>query len=120
MSLTNKKLIRDINSAYLKGDTGFVSAHLTEDMCWNIVGMPVIIGKNEFLKAVKTLELENFPSISAKSIISEGEYVVVESSGRDTTNRTASSYRAYCDIYLIQKGKIKELTTYVVDTAFSS
>ena len=61
-----------------------------------------------------------FPADNVKNIIAEGEYVVVESTGKSETKTEISNSPAYCDIYRIKDEKIQELTTYVVDTALNS
>lgn len=118
MLVKNKELLQLIKQEFSKDNTEFVLAHLSDDVKWNIVGMPIIVGKNEFIKTMKMFELwrsneeENFSSIKIKNVIAEGEYVVVESSGKfDTT--------AYCDICRISDGIVQEITTYVVDTTFN-
>ena len=88
----------------------FYLDHLAEDRKWNIVGMPVIVGKNEFLETIKELRLENFNTSKIKNIVAEGEFVVVESTGKTTGNY-------FCDIYQIKYDKIQELTSYIVDTS---
>ena len=88
----------------------FYLDHLAENMKWNIVGMPVIEGKKEVLETIKELHLENFSSSKIKNIVAEGEFVVVESSGK-----TSGNY--FCDIYQIKYDKIQELTSYIVDTS---
>ena len=90
--------------------------YLAKDIKWNIVGMPLICGKNEFIETVNSLELENFKSTKIKNIISEGEFVVVESVGNVNVKTNNSNTPAYCDIYRIKEGKICELTTYIIDT----
>ena len=116
MSAKNKKLIKKINEAFSKGDTEFVLDNLADNIRWNIVGLPTISGKGDFLKTMEMFELENFPDITVKNIIGEGDYVVVESTGTAVT-KTGQPYNpAYCDVYLLKDGKIQELTTYVVDT----
>lgn len=122
--MTNKKLIEKINEEFSKGNNEFYLDYLTDDIRWNIVGMPTIYGKRNFLKAIQTLELENFPVMTVKNIIAEGDYVVVESIGTASKRRPYSPFRqgmalprlTYCDVYLFKGGKILELTTYVVDT----
>ncbi len=75
MSAKNKKLIQKINEAYSKGNTEFVLDNLDNNIRWNIVGMPTIHGKKDFLKTMKMFELENFPNITVKNVIAEGDYV---------------------------------------------
>jgi ketosteroid isomerase-like protein len=110
MSTKNKELVKKINDALSKGNTEFVIAHLADDITWNIVGMPAVNGKSEFLKTMKMMVIESFPDIAVKNIIAEGDYVVVESTGKNLDN-------SFCDIYHLKNEKIWELTTYIVDTS---
>ena len=113
MSIKNKNLVKKINEALSKGNTEFVSVHLADDIRWNIVGMPTVSGKSEFLKTMKMMVIESFPDITVKNIIAEGDYVVVESTGNA---KTGESYNpSYCDVYHLKDEKIQELTTYIVD-----
>ena len=83
--------------------------YLDDDIKWKIVGMPVIKGKIEFLETIKELHLENFNPNKIKNILSEGEFVVVES-----ISKTSNNY--FCDIYHLRDEKILGLTSYIVDT----
>lgn len=119
MPANNKQILQMIMQAFSKHNKEFVLSHLAEDIKWNIVGMPVIEGKNNFLNAMKMLELESFTSVNIKNIIAEGEYVVVESESCIKYNSGISDNTAHCDIYRFKDGKIHEVTTYAVDTAGS-
>jgi limonene-1,2-epoxide hydrolase len=110
MSERNKHLINKIIDAISTENGKLYLNHLADDIKWNIVGMPVIKGKKEVLETIKELKLENFSSDKIKNIVAEGEFVVVESSGK-----TASNY--FCDIYQLKNEKIQELTSYIVDTS---
>jgi ketosteroid isomerase-like protein len=115
MSAKNKELVKKINEALSKGDFEFVSAHLADNVRWNIVGMPIVSGKNDFLETMKSIIIEDFSAIAINNIIAEGDYVVVES--RCNANaKTKESYNpSCCDIYHLTNGKIQDLTTYIVD-----
>ncbi len=115
MSAKNTEIVKRIIKLFNSNNYNTCSDYLAENIKWNIVGMPVIHGKSEFIKAVNSLELENFSFSRIKNIISKGNYVVVESTGEDAANNPA-----YCDIYYFKNGKINELTTYIIDTALSS
>jgi ketosteroid isomerase-like protein len=110
MSERNKHLIKRIMDAISRENGNFYLDHLAENMKWNIVGMPVIEGKKEVLETIKELHLENFNLSKIKNIVAEGEFVVVESTGKTTGNY-------FCDIYQIKYDKIQELTSYIVDTS---
>ena len=115
--IKNKELLQMIMEAFSNNEMEFVLSHLADDVSWNIVGMPVIRGKREFLEALKTMELENFTSVNIKNIIAEGNYVVVESVRKTGTKTMTLNNPSYCDIYCITDGKIREITTYAVDTS---
>jgi len=116
MSVKNKKIVKQIIELFTGNNHDLYSEYLTENIKWNIVGMPLISGKIEFIKAVKSLELENFSLSRIKNIISESEFVVVESVGYLKVRTNSSDMPAYCDIYRIKNGKICEMTTYIIDT----
>lgn len=120
MSKKNKRIVEKILKEFAKKNNASYLDYLADNIRWNIVGMPSISGKSEFVKAVVTLEIENFPSVNVDKIIAEGDYVVVESRGKDINETGENNSPAYCDIYCIKNGKIQELTTYVVDTTITS
>lgn len=116
MSVKNKNIVKKIIEMFTGNNHGSYLDYLAEDIKWNIVGMPIIYGKCDFIKAVNSLELENFYSSIIKNIISDREFVVVESVGHANVKTNSSFAPAYCDIYRIREGKICELTTYIIDT----
>lgn len=128
MSEQNKNLVQIITEAFSKGHAETVSGYIDENIKWNIVGMPEINGKKDFLDTIKLMELvpqkensyeKNYPDITLKNIIAEGDYVVVESSGSLNTNQEEPFTPSCCSIYFIMNGKIRELTTYMVDVSLN-
>ena len=115
MSVKNKKIVKQIIELFTGNNQDLYSEYLTENIKWNIVGMPLICGKSQFIKTVKSLELENFSLSRIKNIISEKEFVVVESVGSVNAQTNNSVLQVYCDIYQIKDGKVCKLTTYIID-----
>lgn len=109
ISLRNKKIVEKFVSAFIKRNYESFMNYLADDIKWNIVGMPSINGKQNFLEAMEMIEI--WPG-SLKNLIADGDFVVIE-----TRNRLMNNNPAHCDIYRIDKGKIKEVTTYIVDTS---
>jgi hypothetical protein len=62
------------------------------------------------------LQLESFPVITLKNVISEGNLVVVESTGKATTKAGKPYNQSYCDIFRFVGEQLQEITTYL-DTA---
>ena len=115
MSVTNKKIVKKIIEVFANSDNNLNLCYLDDDIRWNIVGMPAISGKSDFIKTINSLELENFRLSNIRNILSEGEFVVVESTNKLVNKLSVTNYTAYCDIYRIKNEKVYELTTYIVD-----
>jgi limonene-1,2-epoxide hydrolase len=117
MQVKNKQIVKKIIEVFINNNQDAILNYLADNIKWNIVGMPQIRGKKEFINAINSLELENFSTSEIKNVISEGEFVVVESIGQLTAQINSFHAPSYCDIYRIKYGKVCELTTYIIDTA---
>lgn len=123
MSLRNKKIVEKFVSEFVNRNYDSYMRFLDDDIRWNIVGMPPITGKQNFLEAMEMMDIWQSsskrmysPAGSRKNVIAEGEYVVIENQNSSLNNDIRHN-PAHCDIYRINKGKIKEVTTYIVDTS---
>ncbi len=110
--------IKKISEEFAKGNLEFSAAYLADDIKWNILGNSSIIGKQQVLEVSKMSQLENFPVITIKNIIAEGNYVVIESTGKARTKSGKHYNQIYCDIFYFQNEKLQEITTYL-DTLVS-
>ncbi len=102
-----------------KGNFELYKSFLEDDVQWNILGNNPIIGKEQVLEVLKMAQLKNFPVITIKTIIAEGNTVVIESTGVATTKKGNPYNQTYCDVYHFKDEKINEFTTYL-DTALSN
>ena len=110
MSDKNKQVVMKLIETVSKEENNSYLNHLAEDIKWDIVGMPIIKGKEEFIEMMKELNLENFTTNKIRNVISAGKFVVVESGGINSGNNS-------CDIYQLKNGKIIGLTSYIVDAS---
>jgi limonene-1,2-epoxide hydrolase len=117
MSIKNKKVVIRFMSDFMEGKDKSYMKILADDIRWNIVGMPSIYGKQNFIQAMDRMDLFKFsssekmkPIDKVKNLIAESDFVVVESSGKNSNSCS-------CDVYKIKNGKIEELTSYIVDTS---
>jgi uncharacterized protein len=118
MPINNQELIRKISEAFVKGDIEYFKTYLTDDIKWNILGTNPIIGKKAVLEVYNMSELESFPVSVIKNIVANGNYVVVESTGKATTKNGKPYYQSYCDVFRFSGDQLQEITTYL-DTALS-
>lgn len=119
-ALENKQLMQDIFFELSKGnDKPFIEA-MSDDMQWNWMGTgqwsKTFKGKstviNELWAAVKTTINQPF-KLFANLIIAEGDYVVVEANGHNTTPDGKIYNNKYCWVCRIAEGKLQELNEYM-------
>jgi len=121
MSATeNKQLMQDIFSELSKGnDKPFIEA-MGEDFQWTWMGSgqwsKTFKGKesvlNELWAGVKTAITQPFKA-AAHRFIADGDYVVVEASGQNTTPDGKTYNNKYCWVCRIAEGKLQELNEYM-------
>ena len=116
----NKKLMQFIFDELSKGnDQPFVEA-MADDMQWtwmgsgqwsrSFVGKQSVLG--ELWSAVRAT-LKPPYKVIAHRFIADGEYVVVEASGQNTTPDGKSYNNKYCWVCRISEGKLHELNEYM-------
>jgi ketosteroid isomerase-like protein len=115
---SNKQLLKKISEEFARGNLSFFEEYLAEDIKWNILGEVTIVGKEQVLQLSKMTQLQSFPVIKIKNIISEGDYVVIESTGEAKTIEGKSYNQVYCEVFRFDNEKLQEITTYL-DTALS-
>ena len=104
---------KEISEAFATGNYKFAEAYLADNIVWNILGENPVVGKDAVLEVGKLSQLESFPTITIKTVVSEGNYVVIESTGEANTKNGQPYNQTYCDIYRFSEGKLQEITTYL-------
>lgn len=127
----NKKLIRQLYGELSNGNTKPFIDCLAEDIRWIVIGTTKFSGTIEGKQNVVdklfdrvAAQLSGPTKTTIKNVIAEGEYVVVESSGLVVTTAGKPYNNAYCEIFRLAGGKIKEVTVYLdtglVDSVFGA
>ena len=119
-SAENKQLMQSIFSELSKGNSKPFVENLADDVRWTITGTTKWSKAFQGKQAVLTDLLEPLRlqfavpyKATAHRIIAEGEHVVVEGRGCVTTKAGLPYNNAYCWVYRIAEGKIKEITEYL-------
>lgn len=127
----NKQLVRQLYAELSKGNTKPFIDCLAEDIRWTIIGTTKFSGTIEGKQNVVNklfdrvaAQLNGPTKTTIKNLIAEGEYVVVESSGRVVTTAGKPYNNTYCEIFRLAGGKVKEVTVYLdtalINTTFSA
>jgi len=119
MPESNNKDLKKFTEQHGVGEDEIEAECLADDIRWNIIGSTTIVGKRNFLEAIKKREKiqlkgsdGSFLLIDIKKVSVEGEYIIIQNEGK-VFSRTGRSYKVeYYDIYRVKNGKIHEMTTY--------
>ena len=100
---------------FRKSDHQPILSCLTDDVEWEMPGAFHLIGQEAFDKEIENEAFVGSPTITLTRMTEENDVVVAEGSVR-TQRRTGGVLSAvFCDVFVMQSGKIKRLITYFVE-----
>jgi uncharacterized protein len=119
-AIDNKQRMQEIFTAMSNGTLEPLFDAMAEDMTWSWMGTDqwshTFKGKatviNELFGAVKETLTPSF-QVVVHRFVAEGEYVVVEHSGRNTTPDGKRYDNNYCWVCRFAAGKLRELHEYM-------
>jgi uncharacterized protein len=116
----NKKLLQDVFSELEHGNSKAFVESLSDEVRWTIIGTTkwsrTFEGKRAVLGELLTplrAQIAGRIKVTPGRFIAEGDLVVVEGRGHNTTTTGKPYNNAYCWIYRLANGKIQELTEYM-------
>lgn len=113
-----EKFLRDVNRAYAEGDEKFFMDHITEDICWTIVGEKDVGGKAEFKELLDQMKEMPALDIEVENIFESETHGIVEGIVISRNRLGQKKHYGFCDIYKFTQGKelrISSITSYVID-----
>jgi uncharacterized protein (TIGR02246 family) len=112
----NKKLIEKVNDAFRTGDMENVLSYYTDDVRWSMAGMPVWDGKQAVRDSMKgNDEYPEPPEFTVEHMIAENDMVVCTGISIMTKKTGEKTKSTYCDMYKVENGKVKEMTTWFAE-----
>ena len=116
----NKQLMQQIFEELAKGNSRSFVESMADDFCWTVTGTTKWSKTYQGKQAVLT---ELFGTLrgmidgpiktSAHRIIAEGDHVVVEARGHNTTKAGKPYNNHYCFVFRLEDGKLREVTEYL-------
>jgi hypothetical protein len=116
----NKQLMQHIFAELSKGNSEPFVESMSDDFRWTVTGSTKWSKTYDGKQAVLT---ELFGTLRSKisgrirttahRFIAEGDHVVVEARGNNTTKKGRPYNNTYCFVFRIAEGKVKELTEYM-------
>ncbi|WP_394119979.1 nuclear transport factor 2 family protein [Planococcus donghaensis] len=115
----NTDFFRRFNGAFFQGDRQFIEESIAEDIVWTMVGSEPIKGKQAFLDVAFGVDdgYTDMEYTTELSLTNGREAALKGKMIRKGTGEVPKVY-AYCDFYVLdveEEGKVKEMTTFVVE-----
>ena len=111
----NKRTVDRYMAAFRVSDHAEILSCLTDDVEWEIPGMFHSRDKAAFDKEIENEAFVGSPDIAVSRLIEEGDVVVAEGSVRAQKRDGGALSLRFCDVFVMQAGKIKRLTSYLME-----
>jgi ketosteroid isomerase-like protein len=108
----NKNTVIRYMNGFIAGDHKMILDCLSIDIEWYMPGFFHLSGKEAFDKEIENDYFEGQPSIEISRLTEENNVVVAEGSVQCKIKNGGMLDALFCDVFEMEKGKIKKLTTY--------
>jgi uncharacterized protein len=112
----NKQTIERYMDGFRRGDHQQILACLTEDIEWILPGAFHLHGLEAFDGEIENEAFIGRPQITVTRLSEDGDVVVAEGSVRAQRKDGGHLTLAMCDVFEMQGGKIRRLTSYLMET----
>lgn len=113
--MSNKTTVDRYFDGFRRTDHQQILSCLTDDVEWIIPGAFHTQGKGAFDKEIENDGFVGHPAITVTRMTEADDVVVAEGSVRTQRKGGAVLTLAFCDIFEMQNGKIRRLTSYLMD-----
>jgi ketosteroid isomerase-like protein len=110
----NKRTVEHYIDGFRKSDHQQVLSCLTGDVEWEIPGMFHTTGKAAFDKEIENEAFQGRPEIVTSRMTEQDDVVVAEGSVRTQKKDGEFLNLRFCDVFEMQNGKIRRLTSYLM------
>ena len=119
-ALENKQIVQAIFTELGQGNSRPLVEAMAEDFCWTVSGSNQWAGTykgkqavlNDLLGQLRS-RIEGRIKTIAHRFIAEGDFVVVEAHGSNTTKDGRPYNNAYCFVIELSNGKLRAITEYM-------
>ena len=112
----NKRTVEKYMDGFRRSDHELILSCLTDDIEWEMPGAFHLIGKEAFDGEIENAAFVGSPTIVVTRMTEENDVVVAEGSVRAQRRAGGFLSAVFCDVFVMQRGKIKRLVTYFVET----
>jgi ketosteroid isomerase-like protein len=113
----NKRTVEDYMEGFRNTDREKILSCLTDDVEWKIPGLFQAQGRDAFNDHIVDPGFAGNPIISVARMIEENDIVVAEGTVLARREDGAPLPLAFCDVFEMEKGKIRRLTSYLMEAS---
>lgn len=110
----NKKTVDEYMAAFSVSDHVRVLACLTDDVVWEMPGIYQYVGKEAFDKEIENDNFVGSPTIQIIKLVEENDIVIAEGAVQGNMKNGNILDAVFCNVFEMQNGKIKKLTSYLM------
>jgi ketosteroid isomerase-like protein len=110
----NKQTVLQYMDGFRESNHEKVLECLTDNVVWQMPGNFDLTGKAAFDKEIENENFVGRPTIKIVRLVEEDNVVVAEGSVTSTKKYGGIIDAVFCDVFHMQDGKIRQLTTYLV------
>jgi uncharacterized protein len=111
----NKQTVNKYMEGFGRSDHAQILSCLTDDIEWEIPGAFHLRGKKAFDKEIENEAFMGSPTITITRMTEENDVVVAEGSVRTQRRDGTLVDLRYCDVFVMQAGKIRQLVSYLME-----
>ena len=101
--------------SFRRSDHEQILSCLTDDVEWDIPGAFHIVGKDAFDKEIENPAFVGHPDITVTRLTEENDVVVAEGSVRTQKKSGELLNLVFCDVFEMQRGRIRRLISYLME-----
>ena len=108
----NKKTVQKYMEGFMESNHDKILSCLSENILWEMPGIFQLTGKEAFDKEIENDLFVGSPAIHIIRMVEEDNVVVAEGSVKCEMKAGGVVDALFCDVFHMENGKIKQLTTY--------
>jgi uncharacterized protein len=111
----NQRTVNRYMEGFRRSDHALILSCLTDDVEWEIPGAFHLRGKEAFDQEIENEAFVGSPAITITRMTEENDVVVAEGSVRTQRRDGTPLSLRYCDVFVMEAGKIKQLVSYLME-----
>lgn len=117
--MTDREIfLKKFNNAFVENDLNFIFDSVTNDVHWEMIGEPVITGKEALIEAMNKVKHSKEMTLHINSMLITEDVAAVDGSMTMKDSDDVEKKYTFCDLYKFsssEENKIKEVRAFIID-----